>query len=102
MRGRGRLMLRLATIGVDELGRRSSRQSNIWPILGGIAGFEWGTDDASCDEFFETARTTAFRRRSGRNKFRDDPAVSGNGDALASLDSADVAAEVVLQLANAG
>jgi hypothetical protein len=39
--------------------------------------------------------------RSLRDQFGNDPAVCGNGDSLARLDATDVAAEIVLQLADA-
>jgi hypothetical protein len=99
--GRRGLLLRFATISVDEFGGGSTRQPNIRPILRGIARFKRGTDYAGRYELFETAPTAGLRRGSGRNELGYDPAMSGDGDALARLDSANIAAEIVFQIANA-
>src|SRR5262245_52791560 len=96
----GRL-LRFATIGVDEFRGRTTRQSDVRPILRGVAGFDGGTDHARRDQLVETTSTASIGGRARRNEFRDDPAVHCNGDAFPGFDSADVPTEIVFQLTNA-
>src|SRR5262245_49885815 len=93
--------LRFATIRVDEFRGRTTRQSDVRPILCGVAGFDGGTDHARRDKLVETTSTASIGSRARRNEFRDDPAVRRNGDALPGFDSADVPTEIVFQLTNA-
>jgi hypothetical protein len=94
-------LLRFATIRVDQFRGRPTRQSDVRPILCGVAGLEGWADHARRDKLVETTSTAALARGSWRNEFRDDTAVSGDGDALPGFDSADVPAEIVFQLTNA-
>lgn len=68
------LVLRFATIRVEEFRGGSTRQPNIRPILRRIACFKRGTDDASRYELLETARITPPGRGFGRNELRRRPA----------------------------
>ena len=101
-RGREALVLRFATIRVNQFGSRARWESDVRPILSRIARLEWWPDHAGGHELVETACPAAFRVGSRRNKLRDDPSVRGDRDPLASFDSADVATEIVFQIANAG
>jgi len=94
-------LLRFATIRVDQFRGRPTRQSDVRPILCGVAGFEGWTDHARSDKLVETTWTAPLGGHSWRNKFRDDPTVRRNGDALPGFDSANVPTDIVFQLTNA-
>lgn len=79
---------------------RFLREANVWPVLGRIAGFEWGTDDTRGNELVELA-AGSLPRGTRRNEFCDDTAMGRDGNALAGFDSPYVTAQIVLELADA-
>lgn len=94
-------LLRFVTISVYEFGSSSARQPDIRPILRGVASLQRRANDAGCYEFVEAACTAGMGCSSWRDQFGHDAAMSGDRDALASLDSADITTQVVFQLTNA-
>jgi len=98
---RAGLLLRFATIRVNQFRCRARCESDVRPILRWVAGLERWTDHARRDKLVETARTAALAGGFWRNELRDHTAVRGDGDALARFDSADVPAEIVFQLTDA-
>jgi hypothetical protein len=51
----GALVLRFATIGVNQLGGGSSRQPNIWPTFCRVTGLERRTNRSGGDELVKAA-----------------------------------------------
>lgn len=51
----GALVLRFATIGVDQFGGGSSRKANIRPPFCWVTGLEWWPDHTGRDELVEPA-----------------------------------------------
>lgn len=99
-RARGGRSLRFATVCVDQVRSRPSRESDVGPILRRVAGLERWPDHARRHELVEMA-WTACAGCSRRYQLCDDPAVRSDGDALPGFDPADVPTEIVFQLANA-
>jgi hypothetical protein len=93
----GALGLRFATIGVDQLGGRSSGKPDLWPSFCGITGFEWRANYPGRDEFVEPAGS-AFRFRAWRDKLCDHATMGRDRNAFAGFDTPDVAAQIVLEL----
>jgi hypothetical protein len=95
------LRLRFATISVDQFGSGSGGKTNIRPILGRVARFEWWPHYAGRDQFVESAGCTGCLG-AGRNELRDHATMSRNRDTFAGFDPPDVTAQVVLEFPDAG
>jgi hypothetical protein len=98
----GGLGLRFATIAVDQSSGGAWRQPDIGPVLEGVAGLHRGMEDASRDELVPSGCARGAPSTSRRNQFRDHTPVGGDGNPLAGFNAANVSAQVVPQLANAG
>jgi hypothetical protein len=98
---RERPLLRFATVRVNQFRSRTRREPDVRPILRRVPGLERWTDYSRRHKLVETAWTATFVRGSRRNKLRNDPAVRRDRDTLARFNAADVATEIVFQLANA-
>jgi hypothetical protein len=91
----------LATIRVNQFRSRAWRKPDVRPALRRVASFEGWSNHAGRHELVETAWTAAPVGGSGRNQFGHDPPMRRDRDALTCVNSADVATEIVCQLANA-
>ena len=96
----GALALRVATIGINQLGASSRRKPDVRPPFCRVTGFEWWANHAGCDEFVEAAGR-ALRRCTWRDKLRDHAAMSRDRNTLAGLNPPNVAAQVVFEFADA-
>lgn len=96
--GRGRRTLRFATVAVDQVRGRATRESDIRPVLQGVASLDGRTNNAGSNELVEPTSLRSPRARRRRNQFGDDTPMCRYRNPLACLDSADVPAQVVLQL----
>jgi hypothetical protein len=96
----GALVLRFATLGVNQFGGGSSRQPNIWPTFCRVTGFERRTNHSRSDELVKAAWST-LRHCARRNELGDDSAVSGNGNTLTCLNAPYVTTQVVFEFTNA-
>jgi hypothetical protein len=98
----GDLGLRFVTVAVDQCSGGAWRQPDIGPVLEGVAGLHRGMEDASRDELIPSGDARRAPSPSRRNQFRDDTPVGGDRNPLAGFNAADVSAQVIPQLANAG
>src|SRR5437660_511708 len=94
--------LRFATVVVDEFGRRPTREANRRPAFERIAALHRRPNDALRDQFVEPSAALRPRHSPRWNDLRNDAAMRRDRHALSRLDSSDVAAQVIFQLANAG
>ena len=93
-------MLRLVAVGVNQRGGSSRRKPDVRPPFGRVTAFDWWAYHAGGNELVETRRR-ALRRGARLDKLGDYAAMRRDSDALAGLDPANVAAQVVLELSYA-
>lgn len=98
---RRRAVLRFATVAVDQFGGGATRQPDVGPILEGVAGFNGRVKNALRNELVPTASARTSRSTSRRHQLGNHAPVGRDRNSLASLDAADVAAQIVLQLTDA-
>ena len=98
--GRRCRSLRFATVAVDQFGGCAPRQSDVRPILERVASLDRRVENARRNEFVPPACARSPRVSPRRNQFSDNAPVGRHRNPLAGLDSADVAAQVVLQLSD--
>ena len=98
--GRRRCGLRFATIAVDQFRGRATRQPDIRPVLQRVARFHGRTNHPGRNELVESTSRRSHGTGPRRNELSDNTAMCRHRNPLASLDSADVAAQIVLQLSN--
>ena len=96
----GALALRVATIGVNQLGGSSRRKPDVRPPFCRVTGFEWWANHAGSDELVEAAGR-ALRRGTRWDKLRDHAAMSRDRNTLAGLNPPNVVAQVVFEFADA-
>jgi hypothetical protein len=96
----GTSALRFAAFGVNQLGGSSRRKPDVRPPFCRVTGFDWGANHPGGDELVK-APGRAFRHRAGLDKLSDHAAMSRDRDTLASLNPANVAAQVVFEVAYA-
>ena len=96
----GALALRVATIGVNQLGGSSRRKPDVRPPFCRVTGFEWWANHAGSDELVEAAGR-ALRRGTRWDKLRDHAAMSRDRNTLTGLNPSNVAAQVVFEFADA-
>jgi hypothetical protein len=104
MVGEGRvvgLWLRFVTVGRDQFRGCPRGECDIRPVLRRIAGFEGRANHTGGDEFVESAPRVS-RLGPRRDKLGNHAAMSCDRDTFARLDTPDVAAQVVLELADTG
>ncbi len=94
-------VLRFATVAVDQRSSRTARQPDVRPFLERIAVLNRWLNDASCQQRV-VVTTAGLRDQCRGNELGDDASMRGHRDAFSSLDSADVAAQIVLEFSNAG
>ena len=99
---RRRGALRFATIAIDQFSGDAGRQPNVWPVLERVASFHWGMENAGRNKLVPPASGRSAATASWRDEFGDHTPVSGDRNPLACFDSADVAAQVVFELSDAG
>ena len=95
----GTLALRFAAFGVNQLGGGSRGKPDVRPRFCRVSGFERWANHSGGDELVKSPGR-AFRRCTWLDKLSDHAAVSRDHDALAGFDPANIAAQVVLELAN--
>ena len=94
--------LRFATIAVDQFSSGAVRQPDVRPVLERVTSFHGGMENAGRNEFVPPASGRSAATASWRDEFGDHTPVSGDRNTLARFDSADVAAQVVFELSDAG
>jgi len=99
---RRRAGLRFATIAVDQFSRGALRQSDVRPILERVARFDGGMENAGRNKLVPPASRRSAATASWRDELGDHTPVGGDRNTLARFDSADVAAQVVFELPDAG
>jgi len=99
---RRRGALRFATIAVDQCSGSAARQPDVRPVLEWVASFHGGVENAGRDELVPPASWRRAATVPRRHEFGDHPPVGGNRNPLACFNSADVAAQVVFELSDAG
>ena len=97
---RRRRGLRFATIGIDQLRGRTVRQTDVGPVLEWVATLLRRMENARGNERIPPAGRGRARRRSWRHEFGNDTSMRGHRNPLSGLNSPDIAAQVVLQLAD--
>src|SRR6266498_1504709 len=96
----GALPLRFATIGVNQLGGGSSRKPDVRPPFCRVTCFQRWANHSGGDELVEADRR-ALRPCTCRDKLRDHAAMSRDRNTLAGVNPPNVAAQVVLEFADA-
>lgn len=94
--------LRFATIAVDQFSGGTGRQPDVWPILERVTSFHWGMENAGRNELVPPASGRSAATASWRDELGNHTPVGGDRNPLACFDSADVAAQVVFELSDAG
>src|SRR5439155_20168251 len=101
-RERRRPALRFATIAVDQFSGGARRQPDVGPVLERVTRFHRRVENPGRYELVPAASGRSADTASWRNEFGDDSPVSGDRNPLACFNSADVAAQVVFELSDAG
>ena len=94
------LALHFAAIGVNQLGGGSRRKPDVRPPFCRITGFEWWANHSGGDELVKAAGR-ALRMYARLDKLSDHAAMRRDRNTLAGFDPPNVAAQVVLEFANA-
>jgi len=95
----GDLALRFATVGVDQLGGGPSWKADRRPPFCRVTSFERWANHARGEQLVEAARR-ALRLCARRHKLRNHATVSRDRNAFPGLNPSDVAAQIVLELAD--